>query len=95
MDFTGHQLYKVGGDYIFDLTDCIGYIALFNEYNEIIDYNRVFRIIISGDKYSVEYEKDTVIPFGIVRKACNIVKRRRETLYGKSATSSDREGKIQ
>lgn len=79
MDFKGHDMYKIGDAWVFDLTLCTGYLVNINKEDgkdAIVSYTPGFNI-----KYKIEANKQGCdveylgieVPFGVVRKACNIV----------------------
>ena len=69
--FNGHQLYTIGEEWVFDLTEFIGYrIKIKN--SKVQSYERVFTV--KRDKsYGYKFDKQTAIPLGVMRKSRMII----------------------
>ena len=70
--FEGHRLYKIGNDWVFDLTEFIGYrITSIN--GEVKSYDTAFRVRLDSDNMHYSFERYTTIPVGVMRKTKEII----------------------
>lgn len=76
MNLKGHVLYRIGDEWLFDVTDCIGYRVYKNKNgNTVQKYEIAFKININNDTYDIRYRIST--PFGVARKAINLLRKYR------------------
>lgn len=69
--FEGHIIYKIGNDWIFDLTEFIGYRVYVNE-GEVENFTKAFTVTKSADGDYL-FEKIIEIPVGVMRKTTKII----------------------
>lgn len=70
--FNGHQLYIIGEEWVFDLTEFIGYKVKKNGDN-IESFNKAFSIVKSPDHSDFHFKREETIPLGVMRKSKNII----------------------
>lgn len=70
--FEGHQLYKIGNGWVFDLTEFIGYKVKLDGMDKVVGYQRAFKITKTSDGYM--HNKYISVPSGIIRKSLAVVK---------------------
>ncbi len=70
--FDGHKMYKIGNDWVFNLTEFIGYkLKVDKNDGTVISYTKAFKLTKTPDGYS--YDKYMSVPVGVLRKAIKIV----------------------
>lgn len=70
--FEGHRLYKIGNDWVFDLTEFIGY-KVNVEGSKVESFEKAFTVKRSEDNKSYKFTRAVPIPVGVMRKAKTII----------------------
>lgn len=78
MIFDGHQLVKIGDDWVFDMTTFIGYKVSIDGAGQVDTYSKAF--IAIRDKHTGDYSFDKLmdIPIRVLRSTVNIIQKYRE-----------------
>lgn len=71
--FDGHRLFKIGNNWVFDLTEFIGY-KVTQEDGVIKTYEKAFTVTKSNSDNSLSFKKKTLIPAGVMRKSDLIIR---------------------
>lgn len=72
--FNGHQLYTLGDEWVFDLTEFIGY-KVTKQGEKVQKIERAFSVSKSNDHQTYNFTKYFNIPLGIMRKARDIIEK--------------------
>lgn len=70
--FNGHKLYKIGKEWVFDLTEFIGYKVV-HENGIVKSYEKAFTVIKSNDD-TFKFNKKKPTPVGVMRKSDIIIR---------------------
>ena len=75
MKFEGHELYQINRNWVFDLTEFIGYRTRTNKKNKLVEYTKAFRIKDENrDGKCVCIKYIDSIPVGVLRKSKEVIK---------------------
>lgn len=88
MKFEGHEIIKINRNWIFDLTEFIGY-KVWTHKDQIVKYKKAFRIRDpkNDGKFDITKYIDTV-PLGVIRKSQEVIRNYyREALICESVDS--------
>lgn len=78
MHFEGHALYKLGKEWIFDLTTFIGYNVTLDDSDNILGYKKAFIVTFNNETKSYSFDKYTTIPTRVLRKVVSIIQKYRK-----------------
>lgn len=68
--FKGHQLIKlINEDWVFDLTEFVGYKVKHNSNGEVESYKEAFQALTIGEE--LVFEKRTRVPLKVLKEAAN------------------------
>lgn len=71
--FQGHQFVKLlNENWVFDLTEYIGYKVNVNEQKEVTSYKQAFQASYMGEE--IVFEKFTRVPIKILKEAANVIR---------------------
>lgn len=73
MNFDGHQIYKIGNDWVFDITEYIGYRVLKDDCGQVTSYDKAFYLEKSNNGKKTKFIQCLDVPVGVMRKAAKIV----------------------
>lgn len=71
--FDGHRLYKIGDEWVFDLTEFIGYKVIQNG-DRVESFERAYTVKKNKDRKDYEFKKLLTVPVGVMRKTTTIIK---------------------
>lgn len=70
--FTGHQLYKIDNDWVFNLTEFKGYkVKIDKSTGKVVGYQLAY--ILEGSTGFYSFHKEIEVPLSILRKTVEIV----------------------
>ena len=72
MQFDGHQLYTIGNDWVFDLTEFIGYKVI-KKNGHVSSYEKAFSVEKNINNTDFKFSRDIKVPAGVVRKVREII----------------------
>lgn len=70
--FEGHKMYKIGSEWVFDLTEFIGYKVKVED-GIVLDYKEAYIVYYDKDSNTYEFKKFMDVPLGVLRKTRNII----------------------
>lgn len=76
MYFEGHEIYKINNNWVFDLTEHVGYKIKINRHGKIKEYSKAFKLV-DENKQGLEFKCVKYldgIPLGIVNKSLEVIK---------------------
>ena len=72
MRFQGHRFYKIGNNWIFNLTEFVGYKVEVRD-GKVEQFEEAFRVIKSEDHTDYNFQREMPIPLGVMRKSKSII----------------------
>lgn len=72
MIFDGHKMYKIGNEWVFNITECTGY-KVYIEDGQVQSFMKAFKVNRSKDGGHYTFERYMDVPAGVLRRATAII----------------------